>query len=62
MLGSDEYADDVRADEEEGLRRGVGAVPTFLVDRSVAVPGASSPEALLAALERAWARGAGAPV
>ncbi len=56
VLAGNAYADDVRADEEEGLRRGVSAVPTFLVDRTVAVPGASSPQALLAALVRAWDR------
>jgi predicted DsbA family dithiol-disulfide isomerase len=55
-LGSQEYADRVRADEAEAGRREVTAVPTFLVDGRVVIPGAQSPESMLATLRRAWSR------
>ena len=56
VLASREYADAVRADEAEAGRREVTAVPTFLVDARVVIPGAQSPESMLATLRRAWRR------
>ena len=53
-LASADYADDVRADEAEAGRREITAVPTFLVDGRVVVPGAQSAASLLATLRRAW--------
>ena len=55
-LGSQEHAHAVRADEAEAARREVTAVPTFLVDGRVVIPGAQSPESMLATLRRAWSR------
>ena len=51
-LGSDAYADDVRADEAEAARREITAVPTFLVDERHVIPGAQSADSILATLRR----------
>ena len=59
LLDGDAFADAVRADEAEAGRREVTAVPTFLVDGRVVIPGAQSPESMLATLRRAWSRRAG---
>jgi predicted DsbA family dithiol-disulfide isomerase len=56
VLSTEEYGQDVRADEAEAGRREITAVPTFLVDERFVVPGAQSPATLLATLERAWAK------
>ena len=52
MLAGDRFADEVR--EDEALARGIGinAVPTFVVDRRIAVAGAQPPEVLLELLRR----------
>ena len=57
VLDSDAFAEAVRAEEEDGLRRGVEAVPTFIVDDVSVIPGAQSVDSLLASLDRAWSRG-----
>ena len=56
VLSGDAYADAVRADEEQAYELGISAVPFFVLDRTFGVPGAQSPEVLLGALRRAWAK------
>ncbi|MEM9073469.1 MAG: DsbA family oxidoreductase [Myxococcota bacterium] len=53
VLGTDAYAKDVRADEEEAGRIGIQGVPFFLVDRRFGVSGAQPVDTLLSVLERA---------
>jgi predicted DsbA family dithiol-disulfide isomerase len=53
MLASDQYAKDVRADEEEARALGITGVPFFVVVR-YGVSGAQPAETLLRVLERAW--------
>lgn len=55
MLASGEFADDVRADQEEARRLGIQGVPFFVIDRKYAVSGAQPAEVFLQALETAWA-------
>jgi predicted DsbA family dithiol-disulfide isomerase len=61
VLSTDAYADRVRADEAEAGRREVTAVPTFLVDGRVVIPGAQSADTMLATLRRAWLQRGGRP-
>jgi predicted DsbA family dithiol-disulfide isomerase len=56
MLASDRFAVEVRADEQTAADIGIHAVPTFVVDRRIAVAGAQQPQVLLELLRR------GAPV
>jgi predicted DsbA family dithiol-disulfide isomerase len=51
-LAGDEYADAVRDDERLAQEIGITAVPTFVVDRRVAVAGAQQPEVLRQLLQR----------
>jgi predicted DsbA family dithiol-disulfide isomerase len=55
VLGSDRYADEVRADERQAHAYGISGVPFFVVDRKYGVSGAQPAEALLEVLETAWA-------
>ncbi len=55
-LSTTAYSDDVRADEAEAARREVTAVPTFLVDGRVVIPGAQSPSSMVMTLRRVWDR------
>jgi predicted DsbA family dithiol-disulfide isomerase len=55
MLAGDRYADDVREDERTATNFGIGAVPTFVVDRALGASGAQPPEALLELLRQGWA-------
>jgi predicted DsbA family dithiol-disulfide isomerase len=55
VLGSDRYADAVRADQRQARAFGITAVPFFVVDRKYGVAGAQPPDALLQVLETAWA-------
>lgn len=55
VLGSEEYAEAVRADEQLACDREITAVPTFVIDGRFVVPGAQQPDVLLQALERARA-------
>jgi len=57
VLAGDDYAAEVRADEEEAMTLGISAVPFFLVGRKFPVTGAQDPDVLLGVLERAWAAG-----
>jgi predicted DsbA family dithiol-disulfide isomerase len=54
VLGSDEHADAVRADEAAARALGVSGVPFFVVDRAYGVSGAQGTETLLEVLQRAW--------
>jgi predicted DsbA family dithiol-disulfide isomerase len=51
FLESDEGVREVRAEEEESRRRGVDAVPFFIIGGRFAVPGAQEPEVFLEAFE-----------
>lgn len=55
-LASGVFADDVREDEAIATEAGLTGVPAFAIDGRFAVMGAQGVDALLAALERAWAR------
>ena len=50
------FAAEVRADEQLAGELGISAVPFFVIDRAIGVPGAQTPEVLLSALEQAWTR------
>jgi predicted DsbA family dithiol-disulfide isomerase len=54
VLAGDRFADEVRADEILAQRLGIGAVPTFVVDRRLAVSGANPPDQLLNLLRQGW--------
>jgi len=61
-LAGEAYAEEVRADEETAAGLGIGAVPTFVVDRTLGVSGAQPPEVLLAFLREGFERGAAVEV
>lgn len=52
VLGSDDYADPVRADEERASRFGIGGVPYFVIDEKHGISGAQPTELFLRALEQ----------
>ncbi|HEV2036268.1 MAG TPA: DsbA family oxidoreductase [Candidatus Dormibacteraeota bacterium] len=54
MLESDEFADEVRAEEREASELGITGVPFFVINRRYGVSGAQPPEVMLEALEMAW--------
>jgi predicted DsbA family dithiol-disulfide isomerase len=54
-LAEDRHAEEVRQDELLAQRIGVQGVPFFVLDRRFGVSGAQPAEALLKALEHAWA-------
>lgn len=54
MLAAGEYADEVRADEQEAQQLGIRGVPFFVIDRRYAVSGAQPTEVFLQALEAAF--------
>lgn len=54
VLGSDEFANDVRAEEREASELGIAGVPFFVINRRYGVSGAQAPEVMLEALETAW--------
>jgi len=53
-LAGERYADDVREDERTAQRLGISAVPTFVVERTLAASGAHPAEALLQLLRQGW--------
>jgi predicted DsbA family dithiol-disulfide isomerase len=61
LLDSDRYAEEVRADEREASTLGIGAVPTFVVDRQLGVSGAQPPDVMLQLLRQGWERQAPQP-
>jgi predicted DsbA family dithiol-disulfide isomerase len=50
VLSGEDYAGDVRRDEQEAWQSGIRAVPFFLFNNEVAVRGAHGPDAFLTAL------------
>lgn len=54
VLSSDEYADAVRADEEQARRLGVSGIPFTVFDERLAVSGGASIEDFASALDEAW--------
>jgi predicted DsbA family dithiol-disulfide isomerase len=55
VMSGDRFAEDVREDEQLAGQLGIQGVPFFVLDRRLGVSGAQPPEALVQALERAWA-------
>ncbi len=55
VLGSEEYADAVRADVAQAQAFGAGGVPFFVVDRAYGVSGTQPVEVFTDVLQRAWA-------
>lgn len=53
VLGSDAYADAVRADEDDARALGISGVPYFVVDRTYGVSGAQPADVLAGLLARA---------
>jgi predicted DsbA family dithiol-disulfide isomerase len=53
-LDSEEFADDVRADEREATELGIAGVPFFVINRRYGVSGAQPPELMLKALNVGW--------
>ena len=53
-LAGHAFSGHVRADEAEAARREITSVPTFFVDDRLVIPGAQTPESILATLRRAW--------
>jgi predicted DsbA family dithiol-disulfide isomerase len=54
LLATDQYAREVRADEQVAQSLDINAVPFFVVDRAYGAPGAQPPEILGKLLRRAW--------
>ena len=55
MLAGESFAAEVRADEARATALGATGVPFFVIDETYGVAGAQGADALLGALERAWA-------
>lgn len=55
VLASDQFAQNVRRDEEEAAHLGIHGVPFFLFNRTYAISGAQPSELFQEALEKAWA-------
>jgi predicted DsbA family dithiol-disulfide isomerase len=55
VLGSDRFADDVRADEAQARGYGISGVPFFVIDEKYGVSGAQSADVFLQGLTQAWA-------
>jgi predicted DsbA family dithiol-disulfide isomerase len=54
VLGGDRFSDEVRGDEAIARRLGISAVPTFVVNRRIAIAGANPPDQLLSLLRQGW--------
>jgi predicted DsbA family dithiol-disulfide isomerase len=54
LLLTERYAEEVRDDERTAATLGISAVPYFVVDRRIGVPGAQDAELLLKMLEKGW--------
>ena len=54
-LHSDRYAAEVRDDEAMASSLGASGVPFFVIDRTYGISGAQGADAILQAMERAWA-------
>jgi predicted DsbA family dithiol-disulfide isomerase len=55
MLAGTQYADEVRADEEQARRLGISGVPFFVIGGRYTVSGAQPASVLQGVLEKAWA-------
>lgn len=55
MLSSDQFASEVRADEARAREFGISGVPFFAIDERYGVSGAQPAEAILEALQQAYA-------
>jgi predicted DsbA family dithiol-disulfide isomerase len=55
VLSSEQYAQEVRQDEEQARQLEITGVPCFVFDSRLAVSGAQSPQVMLSALHQAWA-------
>jgi len=62
VLAGDRFTDEVRADEAIAQRLGITAVPTFVVDRRLAIAGANPPDQLLSLLRQGWEQQSGVAV
>jgi predicted DsbA family dithiol-disulfide isomerase len=62
VLAGDRYAAEVRDDERTAAALGIGAVPTFVVDRALGASGAQPPAQLLGLLRQGWEASAGRPL
>jgi predicted DsbA family dithiol-disulfide isomerase len=54
VLASEQFGEEVRADEAQAQELGISGVPCFVLDGRYAVSGAQSPQVLLSALHQAW--------
>ena len=55
VLGSEDYTDEVRADEEQAEQIGIRGVPFYVLDGRLGLSGAQSTETFTEALRRAAA-------
>lgn len=55
VLASAQFADGVRADEQQAAAYGISGVPFFVIDRRYGVSGAQPADVILETLRRAWA-------
>lgn len=56
VLGSDAYADAVRADERQARAWGISGVPSFVIDRRYGIAGAQPAPVPQQVLTQAWNR------
>ncbi|MGM0839535.1 MAG: DsbA family oxidoreductase [Bacillota bacterium] len=54
VLESDEFTQDVRADEEEARQIGVQGVPFFVINRKYAISGAQPSDVFLSSIQKVW--------
>ena len=54
VLASDQFAEQVRAEEEDGSRLGIRGVPYYLINRKHALSGAQPSSVYLNALQQIW--------
>ncbi|ASK26580.1 disulfide bond formation protein DsbA [Neisseria chenwenguii] len=54
MLDSEQFADDVRLDEQQAARLGIHGVPFFVIDGKLGMSGAQPVEMMLQAMDQAW--------
>lgn len=55
VLGSDRFAEAVRADEAQARAYGISGVPFFVIDSKYGISGAQPAEVVLQVLDQAWA-------
>ena len=54
VLAGEQFADEVRADEQRARLLGINGVPFFAIDGRYGISGAQSSDLILSALEQAW--------